>query len=246
MTQHRLVLKRQGVEAIMNIVQRTPHDRKPADAHRKIGDGVERLPDWTGECVAIIASGPSAKALQPQIQTLRNRMHVLVINNCWELAPWADMLYACDIGWWQLYRGAPGFEGLRVTQDIMACTMFPQHQLIRIEVGGGEDLMFKRFGEVATGGNGGFQMLNLAAQMGATGIALIGFDMTGEHWHGRHGPPCTNPDESNFRNWRAAFDKVAPTLAARGIDVVNCSVHTSTITAYPKITIAQMLERWGL
>jgi len=224
------------------MLETTP--RKTPRASKKIGDGIERLPDWEGECVAIVASGPTAKSAG--VEKLKGRIHVVAINTSWELVPWAEMMYACDIGWWQLHRGGTAFPGLRVTQDIMACTMFPGSKLIRIEVNTADDvLLFKEFGSVATGGNGTFQAFNLMLQMGVAGIALIGCDMFGDHWHGRHPPPCTNPDERNLERWRKAFDDAAPVLAQRGVDVVNCS-QMSRITAYPKMTIDQMLERWGL
>ena len=53
-------------------------------------------------------------------------------------------------------------------------------QSIKILKKGGDyvhDLLFQEPGVVGSGGNSGFQMINLAAQFGATGIALIGFDM---------------------------------------------------------------------
>jgi len=91
-------------------------------------------------------------------------------------------------------------------------------------------------------------MMNLAAQFGATGIGLVGFDMQrdhGAHWHGDHPSPLRNPDAARLAEWRKTLDEKAPQLTARRIDVVNCSA-VSALTAFPKMTIEQMLERWGL
>lgn len=200
-----------------------------------------RLPRWDGECVAIVASGESAKAVG--VEALRDRIHVIAINNSIELCPWADMIYACDVNWWRLHRGAPDFKGLKVTQDKIAKTMYSD--LIRIDVPANADDIKTEIGTVGAGGNSGFQALNLAVQLGATGIALVGIDCIGDHWHGRHLPPCTNPSESNFIRWRKAFDGAQQKLIAMGVDVVNCSP-ISTIKAYPKMTIEQMLRRWSL
>lgn len=202
---------------------------------------LSRLPRWDGECVAIVASGESAKTVG--VEALRDRIHVIAINSSIDLCPWADMLYSCDMNWWRSCNGMPQFNGLKITQDLLAKTLYPD--LIRIEVPANSDDIRQQFGTVGAGGNSGFQALNLAVQVGATGIALVGIDCVGEHWHGRHLPPCTNPDESNFIRWRKAFDGAQPTLAAMGVDVVNCSP-ISTIKAYPKMTIEQMLRRWSL
>jgi hypothetical protein len=206
-----------------------------------INNDLMRLPRWDGECVAIVASGASAKTAG--VEALKDRIHVIAINTSVELCPWADMLYACDVNWWKLHRGAPNFNGLKVTQDIMAKTMFPD--LIRISVPANSNDISDKFGTVGAGGNSAFQAMNMAVQMGATGIMLVGCDCGGEHWHGRHAGPCHNPQESNFIRWRKAFDGVKPKLDAMGVDVVNCSP-ISKIKAYSKLTIEQALRRWGL
>lgn len=203
---------------------------------------MDRLPRWGGECVAIVASGASAKS--ENLLVLKNRIHVVAINTSWELVPFADLIYSCDANWWLMVRGCLKFKGLKVTQDALAVSAFPD--LIKIDVAGAQDdLKLGRFGSVSAGGNSGFQALNLMAQMGVTGIMLIGFDVTGDHWHGRHPPPCNNPMESNFVRWRRAFNGASPILKKMGVDVVNCSP-ISTIAAYPKMTVAQALERWRL
>lgn len=90
---------------------------------------------------------------------------------------------------------------------------------------------------VGSGGNSGFQALNLAVQFGARRILLVGFDMNdrgGVHWYGRNSwPMANNPDHNNFRRWIAAFEGAAPLLKSMGIEVVNLSPH-SAIQCFPK------------
>lgn len=104
------------------------------------------------------------------------------------------------------------------------------------------EIQFEKVGTVGGGGNSGFQALNLAVQFGAAKIVLIGFDMDdagGKHWYGRNGwPMSNNPDRSCFRRWIAAFEKAAPVLAHRGIQVFNASPN-SALRCFPLVDLEQ-------
>src|SRR5262245_41307344 len=71
--------------------------------------------DLRGECVAVVAAGPSLR-LQ-DLSVLRDRIHVVVVNESYQLCPWAEILYSCDTGWWKLRQVDIGkkFRGLKVT-----------------------------------------------------------------------------------------------------------------------------------
>jgi len=203
-------------------------------------------PDWKDYAVAIIASGPSAK--KAGVERLKGRMPVLAIKGNIELAPFADVVYGCDFPWWRSVDGLPRFKGLKLAYDPRAVD---QHGCRKVEIPDkkSDRLLFDKIGTVGAGGNSGFQALNLAAQWGATGILLIGFDMhdrAGKHWYGRNTAYQTsNPDEDNFRRWRAAFDNAAPDLAARGIDVVNASP-SSDLKVFRRLSVDETLAEWGL
>jgi len=213
-------------------------------------NGKDWFPDWTGECVAIVAAGPSVK--QDDVNKLKDRIHVAVINESYRLAPWADVLYACDHHWWIHVKGAKNFSGIKITQDEIAIRHFPELKKVSVKKDKASivhELLMDKAGEVGGGGHSGFQMINLSVQFGATGILLIGFDMCGDpnkpHWHGRHAPPMNNPIEVNFKNWRKYLADAKPKLEALGIDMVNCSP-ISTLQDYPKMTVDEALERWSL
>lgn len=108
-----------------------------------------------------------------------------------------------------------------------------------------DDILTGEVGLVGSGGNSGFQALNLAVQFGALRIALVGFDMTdrsGVHWYGRNRwNRANNPDHSNFRRWITAFDRAAPDLKNMGVEVVNCSPH-SALTCFPKVSVEAFAE----
>lgn len=215
------------------------------------------FPQWDGECVAVIGSGPSAKT--DSVAKLRNRIHVLAVNEGHRLCPWADMLYGCEGPWWNLrQKETSTFKGIRVGYETPLLLAYPQ-TVHRIEIARKKnwrterdwyvhEFLFDKPGRIGSGQNSGFQAVNLAAQFGATGIALIGFDMKMSpniHWHGHHPSPLRNPDYDRFTIWRDNFTRNAPTLAARGIDVVNCCMD-SGLEVFPRMSIEAMLERWSL
>lgn len=203
-------------------------------------------PDWTGEAVAIVASGPSAKQASPA--QLSGRAKVIAIKKSLELAPFADAVYGCDYPWWRSVGGLPDFKGLRLSYAPKACDQFG---CVRVEIPTPmrDELLFGKTGAVGGGGNSGFQALNLAAQLGARRVLLVGIDCqdrSGAHWYGRNNwQGGGNPGENNFKRWRAAFMTAAKQLEERGVEVVNASPLTD-VKAFPKRSIAETLEAWGL
>lgn len=94
-----------------------------------------------------------------------------------------------------------------------------------------------------TGGNSGYQAINLAVLLGAARILLLGYDMkTGpngeKHWHPDHAG--RNPGESQFSGWRAAFPTMLPDLARAGVAVINCTPG-SALTCFPQARIEEFL-----
>jgi hypothetical protein len=209
--------------------------------------GVTDWPDWTGQAVAIIASGPSAK--KSNVGLLRGKMRVLAIKKSVELAPWADVVYGCDHHWWRDVHGLMKFNGLKLAYDKHVCG--DEYGIRKVEIPNihGDKLLFDRIGTVGAAGNSGFQALNLAVQFGAKRILLIGFDMHGvggEHWYGRNAWAfASNPTEDNFRRWRAAFDGAAADLLDRGVDVINASA-VSSLKAFRKMSIEEAMRSCGL
>jgi hypothetical protein len=204
----------------------------------------EPWPHWYAWPCAIIASGPSAKK-QP-FDLLRGRARTIVINESWQLCPWADVLYGCDSKWWLWRAGVPEFHGLKVSQDEQACRAFPEIRKVEVDKDSNA-INLEPVGKIGAGGNSGFQALNLAVRWGTKRIMLIGFDMRvdlGEHWHPRHYPPLSNPHPNeNLPRWRRALDGAKPTLEAAGVSVVNCSA-VSMLAAYPKMTLEEALASW--
>jgi len=201
------------------------------------------FPDWEGETIAVVASGPSAK--KAGVDQLRGKTRVIAVNESWKLCPWADALYACDGNWWKLHDGVKAFHGLKLSFDRDACNLYKDIQQILIPDIKYDQLRIDQPGSVGAGGNSGFQSLNLAVQFGGKRILLVGYDMRvdlGEHWHARHQMPLSNPHPfDNLPRWRKALDGAAKFLEEIGVEVINCSL-VSTLKAYPKMTIEEALR----
>lgn len=211
------------------------------------------FPDWAGQYAAIIGGGNSIK--RSEVDLLKDKLHVVVINESWQLAPWADVLYSCDEKWWRLRNGAMAFKGLKVTQDEIAPRLFKDLKKIKLRPMPNapgkyvQHFLMDEWGEVGSGQAGGFQALNWVAQLGVKGIALLGFDAciinNKIHWHGNHGVELSNPDQSTFAGWKTWLQNAAPKLRDLGIDVVNCSMF-SAVAGFPRIEVAATLARWKL
>lgn len=203
--------------------------------------------NWQGETCAIIASGPSTKRVN--VSLLRDcGWHTLAIKENSQIAPWAECVYGCDAAWWRNELGLPKYKGLRVSVTGALSAMYPDIKIARI-IAHNDHLLLKESeaGTLGSGGNSGFQALNLALQFGARRVLLIGYDMSdefGQHWYGPNkGNGRTNPGPWNFGRWRKAFDGAAAQLKGTGIEVLNASEFTS-LKCFPKTTIEQALERW--
>jgi hypothetical protein len=203
--------------------------------------------DWSNEACAIVASGPSAKRVS--IGALRGKLRVIAIKECVELCPWADVVYGCDAAWWRNALGLPKFTGLKVSATPRITTRFPDIEILKIPDPSSDRLALTTPGSVGSGGNSGFQALNLAVQFGARRVLLIGFDMTdryGVHWYGRaNGNGRSNPAEWNFKRWRAGFDTASVQLKTAGVQVLNAS-DLSALTCFPKVTLEQVLHEWQI
>jgi hypothetical protein len=185
----------------------------------------------TSGTVVCIGGGESLKAMKADIGLCRGRTTVIAINDAYLLAPWADVLYAADEKWWKWQvkdkRRGPllaAFAGLRVSVDKKRARQTPPHLpgVIMLRNTGGDGLDLQP-NSVRTGRNSGYQAINVAYHLGPRRILLVGYDMRGGHWFGRH------PDNSrpNFHLCLQHFASLATAIEARGVDVINCTPNTA-------------------
>ena len=188
---------------------------------------------WPGSLIVCLGTGPS---LTWSDVTRVYGLRVIAINNAYQLAPWADVLYACDAKWWRWHQGARGFRGRKYT---LAPGVKEYPEVEALTNTGTTGLETDPRG-LRTGHNSGYQAINLAVHLGAKTIVLLGYDMQGDqqgdHYFGRH-PDGSKPP---FTRCLTAFSTLVEPLAALGVRVINCTRQTA-LTCFPREVLDQVL-----
>ncbi len=177
---------------------------------------------WPDSTVVCIASGPSLIA--DDVAFVRGKAKTIVVNSSYQMALWADCLYAADAHWWRWQKGAPEFAGLKYSLEANAAK-WPGVNVLQY---GGEMGLSSDPTTLSSGRNSGYQAIGLAVHFGASRIVLLGYDMQRglkgeEHWHGNH----PRHDRSDYPNFLRFFDSIAGLLKARGVEVINCTRRTA-------------------
>lgn len=151
------------------------------------------------------------------------------------MAPWADLLYACDVKWWNHYTEHETFIGLKVTQDARVKLPGVLRVPSRNDPGLSLDPLW-----INQGSNSGYQAINLAYHLGVSKIALLGFDMQytdgKSHFHGDHPQGMTNP--TGVSKWIPKFDQLAIDAKRVGLEITNCSRQTA-LECFKRSTIQE-------
>lgn len=210
--------------------------RRSLDRQAPVLVTVPRL--WPGDTVVCLGGGPSLTA--DDVRAVRDRARVIAVNNAYQLAPWADVLYAADAAWWALHRGVPTFGGLKYSLEARSA-VWPGVQVLQNT--GNKGLEQEPTG-LRTGRNSGYQAINLAVHFGAARVVLLGYDMQTRphepaHWFGDHPAPLMNTRPDAYQQFRQHFETIVAPLEARGVDVINCSRQTA-LTAFPCRPLAEV------
>lgn len=183
--------------------------------------------DWQDLTAVVVAGGPSLTQADVDF-ALASGARVLVVNDGYRLAPTAAMLYACDGRWWDHHIPHVRQTSIpyRVTQDSAAAQKYG----LRLVASRNETGLGKTRGTIHQGANSGYQAVNLAYQMGADRIVLLGFDMQPAkdgrtHWFGDHPGAMNVP--SPYPMFIEKFTALAQGLEAEDVELVNCSRQTA-------------------
>lgn len=179
-------------------------------------------PDCQIDEIVIVAPGPSLTQEQCDIVSSKGKF-IIVIGNAWRMVRYADILYHCDAKWWRYHKGCPDFRGDK--RISLEPTEYTDHVLETIQTEG-----FAEYPAVVTGGNSGYQALNIALHFKPNKIILIGFDMK-DSADGRHNidgdhPPSLKRGFNSERNINS-FRSVAELLETMGVKVYNCTLDSA-------------------
>lgn len=189
---------------------------------------------WTGATVAVLGSGPT---MSRKVADSVKHLPRVVLNTTYQLASDADYIYGADPLWWHRWPEVMLCNGWKVSMQSRS-RMYPNVPPgVHVMRWGGLLGFDDRPGFLRCGGSSGYQALHLAASMGATRILLFGFDCHGGHWHGEHPNPLGNPMQQTYGGWIRNFNTLAPLLAERGIEVVNCTPG-SKLECFPAMELA--------
>jgi hypothetical protein len=157
---------------------------------------------------AVLATGPSLTA--EQVDKVRG-LRVVAVSDAYRLALWAEALVSADKAWWLHHR--PEFAGRRFSA---------------LRVPGMDTELLEG---LPMGTNSGLRAVELAVQLGATRVLLLGFDLGGTHFFGEHPAPLKNTNllPGRFEVFKAQFASYKP----RGVEIINCTPG-SALTCYPK------------
>lgn len=200
---------------------------------------------WTGATVVVLGGGPSLTVEQvEQVREVHGRVKCIAVNNSFRLAPWSDVLMASDADWHARNPDAAEFAGLRVAVEgnrldasihVVPKSILPVQNVTTMPAAGDDRLI--------AGRNGVHHALNLSVLCGATTVILLGCDGAPRdgrsHWHEGHaGKPI--PDDF-WSEMQRSFSAQENALAARGVNVLNCSPGSS-INSFPKVTLDDALR----
>lgn len=146
------------------------------------------------------------------------RCKAVAVSNAYQIAPWADALVSNDMKWWKQHPEALQFAGRRFcgsdfkgTLRLSPVPMFP------------------------TGSNSGLQGMRVALTLGATRIILLGLDMKGTHYFGKHPPALKNSTPGDFQRMLRQFQRWKSDA-----EVINCSPG-SALTCFKTASLFDVL-----
>jgi len=184
----------------------------------------------------IVGSGPSLT--RADVESLRG-YRVLVINDNYALAPFADVLYAADPIWWDWHaERVKSFKGRKITQDKEAAEKYGLEYIRSVDADG----LSRDPACIYKGSNSGIQAINLACHLGANRIVLLGYDMqaTGgkTHWHGKH--PNESGDYGPWHKWMWRYELVARDARDMGVEIINATRETA-LACFPRKPLSSLL-----
>lgn len=169
--------------------------------------------------VCILAPGPSMS--QALADSLRSEI-CIVVNNCYQLAPWADSLAAQDHAWWRAHPDALQFAGRKFSAN---------------KIAGVEQIFSDYVGRPSSSGVLALEVARRRLLQGRnieTGdeVELHGFDNRGTHYFGPHPEPLRNTTAERFKVFEQQLSALGKQMQKAGVRIVN-KTPNSALTCFP-------------
>jgi hypothetical protein len=172
-----------------------------------------------------VASGPSLT--KADVDYCRGKAPVIVVNDGYRLAPWADALYASDCSWWLQHRGVPDFSGEKWSIEHSSWKNCRDRwpDVWRLRNTGSDGLEIDPSG-LRHGKNSGYAAVNLAVHYGASKVVLLGYDLghradQSSHFFGEHRGSLRQ--RSPYPVFIQKFHSLVTPLTDAGVTVINCT-----------------------
>lgn len=200
-------------------------------------------PVFAGRTIAVLGAGPSLTAAD--IERVRSAGWPMVaVNNAHELAPDAAVHFFTDVRWHRWYGQSAAyraFRGIRATLENWRIAASDPD--LRALINHAREGLCFTPGRICNGGSSGYAAMNLALQLGAARLVLLGFDMRPApdgrtHFFGDH-PTATPPEV--YALMLSYFPTMLPELKARGIEVINATPG-SALTAFQVRPLSELLD----
>ncbi|AXQ69751.1 alpha-2;3-sialyltransferase [Caulobacter phage CcrSC] len=188
----------------------------------------------------IVGGGPSVKDVD--LSQIGDRARVITLNNAWELLPAPDIIFFADTRWWR-------WHGADIPKDFGG-------RIVTVSKGdlpGGNERVFRlrkeHEGGLCTdpkgvyGRDSGLMAINLAHNLGASRIVLIGIDMrftNGQaHWHPDH--PIAAVESYYTQDFAPTYPPVIAQIQETGVEVLR--VTPSALDFIPQVSLEDALSR---
>jgi len=145
--------------------------------------------------IACIATGPSLSL--EQIQSARNKgFRLFGCNNVYRVAPDLELLYACNLNWWETYWAEVSklpFE--KWTTNAEAANTYRLNWIAERDGLG----LCEESNVIHHGHGSGFSLVSMAHKKGASRIVLLGYDLHySTDYNGRARYPGSTPRHSTL------------------------------------------------
>lgn len=196
---------------------------------------------YPGATIFVLGSGPSLN--KTDVDKLKGRI-VIAANSACLLAPWAQVLFFIDTGWYQTHKTIiKEWPGIVVTMSRTAKKELP---LRCHRVNGQLTNHFPKPGsdKIRSGRNSGQIGFSLAVAFGAAKVVGLGFDMRPvngkSHFHNdyprqTHAATFTNEFLPAFAGWNQQALDI-------GVQIFNATPH-SALTEFPFVNLDEFLAR---